>query len=221
MSDVDAMREWAMNQWIARYSPSELSVAGANVGGMTADVVFDHLRKYADALTPREGLTAPEISHGAVVMMMSPSSLHELNARRLRLQLDSQVPGTDPGFIAETGPGVLDPQHGILRYPDLVVVREEALETMAEGVDPAEVLLAAEIVSPSNPENDYIGKLRDYPAMGIRDYLLVDPREGVVIHHFGPERGAYANTLKYTFGDVIEIDDWTLDTSKFVHYSDR
>ncbi|WP_262413515.1 Uma2 family endonuclease [Actinacidiphila acidipaludis] len=46
------------------------------------------------------------------------------------------------------------------------------------------VELAVEIVSPSNPENDYQDKIRDYPAMGIPHYLIIDPRNGTAHHHW-------------------------------------
>ena len=187
---------------------------------MSVESVFEHLRKFASEFNAPPGYTRPEISQNEITMMMSPSSRHQLIARRLRVDLDPQVQQSHPGYVAETGPGVEDPARGILRYPDLIVAEEAAMETLAEGIDPAAVMLAAEIVSPSNPENDYVGKLRDYPAMGIEHYLIVDPREGVVIHHFAPEAAAYANTLKYAFGDTVPVGPWNIGTTGFLRYAD-
>jgi Uma2 family endonuclease len=192
---------------------------------MTEQSVYAHLRKYAAELTPPPGIEYPEISHGAIVIMMSPAKRHELAARRLRRQLESQVPTTHPGFIAENGPQVESVALGIMRRPDLVVIPEASLEEEGDSVDAAETLLAAEIVSRSNPENDYVGKLRDYPAMGIPHYLIVDPRDGIVLHHFKPERtgeeAAYASCLKYEFGELIEVNGWTIDTGAFLRYDDN
>ncbi|MEV0091968.1 Uma2 family endonuclease [Streptomyces sp. NPDC050738] len=188
-----------------------------------SEAVYEHLRRYAHLLDVPAGLSPVEISDGQIVMMMSPSKRHELAARRLRRELEPQVPLTDPGFIAENGPEVEDPAQGILRRPDLVVVREEALDAEGAGVDPAEVLLAAEVVSPSNPDNDYVSKMRDYPAMRIEHYLIIDPRTGLVHHHAEPtgtgDAARYAYSREYAFGAKIQVGDWRIDTSAFPRYT--
>ncbi|MFJ6570038.1 Uma2 family endonuclease [Streptomyces sp. NPDC091292] len=188
-----------------------------------SEAAYEHLLRYAHLLNVPAGLGPVEISDGQIVMAVSPSTRHELAARRLRRQLDPQVPVTDPGFIAENGPEVEDPRLGVLRRPDLVVVREEALDAPTAGVDPAEVLLAAEIVSPSNPDNDYVAKMRDYPAMGIGHYLIIDPRTGLVHHHTEPtgrsrDTARYTSSREYPFGARIQVGDWQIDTSVFPRY---
>lgn len=185
------------------------------------DTVYGRLRKFAAELTVPPGLEYPEISHGEIVMMMSPVKRHELAALRLRRQLDAQLPD---GVVAHTGGDVEEQVLGILRRPDVIVIPESVLEEGDEqGIDPADVLLAAEIVSRSNPENDYVGKMRDYPAMRIPHYLIVDPRAGVVLHHWKPtgngDDARYANTMEYAFGDIVTVGDWTVDTSVFLRYA--
>jgi len=32
------------------------------------------------------------------------------------------------------------------------------------------------VVSRSNPENDWVGKMRDYPLLGVPIYVIFDPR---------------------------------------------
>ncbi|NEB79848.1 Uma2 family endonuclease [Streptomyces sp. SID14478] len=98
-----------------------------------------------------------------------------------------------------------------------------ALDAATNGVAPDEVLLAAEIVSPSNPDNDYVAKMRDYPAMGIEHYLIVDPRTGLVHHHAEPtgsgDAARYTYNREYAFGAKIEIGAWRLDTGVFPRYT--
>ncbi|MDQ1046128.1 Uma2 family endonuclease [Streptomyces sp. V4I2] len=64
---------------------------------------------------------------------------------------------------------------------------------------PHEIVLAIEIVWPSNPENDYEHKTRDYPAMGIPHYLGLDPRDGTWTYQWqigrAEGRPAYENRL--------------------------
>lgn len=62
---------------------------------------------------------------------------------------------------------VEDPGLGILRIPDLVVIDEEMERADVDAIDPRHTHLAIEVVSRPNPENDYEGTLRDYPAMGV------------------------------------------------------
>ncbi|MGC4999313.1 Uma2 family endonuclease [Streptomyces sp. DT195] len=67
------------------------------------------------------------------------------------------------------------PEMGRMRRPDAVVIPDESLDEEGVAVDATDVLAVIGIVSPSNPSNDYIEKLADYPAMGIAHYLIVDP----------------------------------------------
>ncbi|MFJ3532842.1 hypothetical protein [Streptomyces sp. NPDC090132] len=81
------------------------------------DTVYGRLRKFAAELTVPPGLEYPEISHGEIVMVMSPVKRHELAALRLRRQLDAQL--TD-GVVAHTGGDVEEQALGILRRPDVI-----------------------------------------------------------------------------------------------------
>lgn len=51
-------------------------------------------------------------------------------------------------------------------------------------LDPREIRLVVEILSRSNPDNDYLKKTADYRAMGIPNYLIIDPRQGTCLHLF-------------------------------------
>jgi len=181
--------------------------------------IYRHLRGLRDDFTPPPGLGWPEISDGQIVMMLSPRPRHQLTARLISRQLDSQLA---PGLIAAEATDVEEESLGKLRIPDILVVPEAAMDT-DDPIDPREILLAVEIVSPSNPSNDYEAKLRDYPAMGIPHYLIVDPRDGTCRYYFGivreNGRPAYDNRLRYSFGEVITVADWTIGTTGLPRYS--
>lgn len=189
----------------------------------TPEEAYRHLRNHRDELTPPPGFAWAEISNGQILSMVSPSAAHDLNALVLRRQLDEQLA---PGLLAATSGDVEDVRRGTLRRPDVFVIAEDdfvaAAERGASGLDPRALLLAVEIVSPGNPENDYEGKVRDYPAMGIPHYLIVDPRDGTCVHHWSITRtaghAAYAGTAPYAFGDRLTIGPWTLDTAKLRRY---
>ncbi|WP_419998021.1 Uma2 family endonuclease [Streptomyces boninensis] len=180
---------------------------------------YDRLRKAAEALPPMPPLTYPEISRGELHMMMSPSGRHEWTARLIRRQLDEQMP---EGLVAETGGDVEDRRLGILRRPDVLVTAPEAFDTDGP-LTARDIIMAIEVVSPSNPGNDYDEKVHEYPAMGITHYVIVDPREGKVTHYWSPvgtevEEASYENVTRHRFGAVVQLGDWTLDTSELPRY---
>ncbi|MGH4033452.1 Uma2 family endonuclease [Actinomycetota bacterium Odt1-20B] len=184
---------------------------------------YARLRKIADDLSEfaqhLEGSWTVEIGAGGpVMMMMSPVNRHERIAGRVRDQINQQVGVTHPGWIAETGPEVEDPRIGRLRRPDVLVCDESALDSDRDSLAPHEVLACVEVVSKSNPSNDYVDKMADYPAMGIDLYMIVDPRDGTIAVHDEPYHGRYQNSEPYIFGDIVPFGQWRIDTGAFRRY---
>ncbi|HIS31893.1 MAG TPA: Uma2 family endonuclease [Candidatus Limivivens intestinipullorum] len=68
-----------------------------------------------------------------------------------------------------------------------------------------------EIVSPGNPEHDYITKLEKYKTAGVREYWIVDPKaKSVTVYFF--EGDIWAKS--YTFSNTVPVniyDDLTID----------
>ncbi|MBF9071680.1 Uma2 family endonuclease [Streptacidiphilus fuscans] len=162
-----------------------------------------------------------EITDGQVtVMMMSPSGQHGVNVLRLRRQIEQQ----DAGVAAFSDTDTEDPVSGLRKVPDLMIVPESEVDAVGARVSSRVVLLAAEVVSPSNPRNDLEVKARDYPAMGIPVYMIVDPRKGDGMVYSessqGPDGICYRKAVPYTFGDRIVVGPWTVDTSGFRMYQD-
>lgn len=60
-----------------------------------------------------------------------------------------------------------------------------------------------EVVSPSNPGNDYIVKLHKYMVAGVREYWIINPMtEKIVVYFF--ENNVLAES--YTFQDRIKVN---------------
>lgn len=185
---------------------------------------YQRLRSFADQLADfadqlEEGWSF-EIGRQGVVVMMSPVKRHEGISWLIGKQLNAQLATTHPEFIAQSGAEVESPALGRMRRPDVVVLPEQTLLEPGATVDPAELLAVVEIVSESNPENDYHDKMEDYPAMRIPLYLLVDPRRGTIEVHSDPEVGRYQQSVPYIFGDTVALGPWTIDTSRFPRYQD-
>ncbi|MEU6352238.1 Uma2 family endonuclease [Streptomyces sp. NPDC047072] len=178
--------------------------------------IAEDLTAYAERL---EGTWHVEIGpSGPLLAMMSPSKRHEGIVRRIRNQLNEQLPSTRPGYICENGPEIEHPAIGRMRRPDAVVIPEHVLDEEGLTVAAEEVLAVIEIVSPSNPNNDYGEKLTEYPAMGIDHYLIVDPRTGTIEVHSDPCRGRYSRKDPYIFGDAVPFGPWVVETGEFRRY---
>lgn len=179
-------------------------------------MIAEELEAYAERL---EGAWIVEIGpSGPVLAMTCPSKRHQGTIRRIREQLDEQLLTTHPGYICANGPEIEHPAIGRMRRPDAVVIPEHVLDEEDLAVDATEVLAVIEIVSPSNPNNDYGEKLAEYPAMGIAHYLIVDPRTGTIEVHSDPCKNRYSRKDPYIFGDAVPFGPWTVETADFRRY---
>ncbi|MFJ5276597.1 Uma2 family endonuclease [Streptomyces parvulus] len=159
---------------------------------------------------------------GIVLDMMSPVRPHELTALRLRKRLEKVMPEE---IVAHTGePDVEMEPEGILRRPDIMVIAEADME--GEGpFDPRTIIAAVEIVSCSNPDNDWVTKLRDYPLIGIPVYAIFDPRTatGAVLSdiHATPGGPRYATRKDFVYGEDVTVAEWTVSTHDLPVYRDE
>lgn len=127
-------------------------------------------------------------------------------------------------FMAHTGsPDVEDEAEGVMRHPDVMLIAETDME--GEGAfDPRALIAAIEVVSSSNPANDWLGKMRDYPLIGIPVYAIFDPctGTGAVLTDIHPTPGGprYATRKDFVYGEDVTIADWTIATSGLPRYRD-
>lgn len=156
---------------------------------------------------------------GIVLDMMSPTRPHELTVLRVRKRLEKAMPDE---IVAHTGePVVEDEPEGIMRRPDVMVIAEADME--GEGsFDPRSLVAAIEVVSRSNPDNDWVSKARDYPLMGIPVYAIFDPRTGtgavLTDIHATPDGLRYATRKDFVYGEDVTIADWTISTEELPLY---
>ncbi|KUO17095.1 Uma2 family endonuclease [Streptomyces dysideae] len=175
----------------------------------------DFVQSMDDTLPGKFEITKEGIVHD----MMSPSGRHELTAVRIRKRLEKVMPEE---LVAHTGePDVEDEPEGIMRRPDIMVIAEADMDV--EGAfDPRTLIAAIEVVSKSNPENDWGTKMRDYPLIGIPVYAVFDPRigTGAVLTdiHSTPEGPRYATRKDFVYGEDVTIGDWTISTDNLPRY---
>ncbi|MEV8099018.1 Uma2 family endonuclease [Kitasatospora sp. NPDC085879] len=175
------------------------------------------LLRYAQTLTPPSGWKI-EVSGDEIIMMAGPSVIHQRNLLVVREQFDAHRPA---GLMPSENTDLASPNVGKLRNPDLTYIPLSVVELGGSEV-PAELAeIAVEIVSPSNPENDLVGKVRDYPLMRIPLYLLIDPREGAIVLYSEPDNGVYHRQWRGTFGDTVPVPapfSFGLATGELIRY---
>ncbi|MFJ3216137.1 Uma2 family endonuclease [Kitasatospora sp. NPDC086801] len=159
------------------------------------------LLAYAQSLTPPAGWKI-EISGDEIIMMAGPSVIHQRNLLLIREQFDARRPSD---LMPSENTDLASPNVGKLRNPDLTYIPLSVVELGGNEVPAEEAAIAVEVVSPSNPENDLVGKVRDYPLMRIPMYLLIDPRKGDITLYSEPSGGVYHQQWTGRFGDRVPI----------------
>ena len=104
----------------------------------------------------------------------------------------------------------------------LTYLPEGVLETTDNQVPAETAAIAVELLSPSNPENVWVGKVRDYPLMGIPLYLLIGARLKTVTLFSPPAGSAYHRREDIGFGETLHIPapfDFELATSALIAYT--
>lgn len=177
----------------------------------------DLVRSTDDTLPGKLEITKEGIVHD----MMSPGGPHEVTAAHVSRRLEKVMPDE---LLAHNGtPDVEDESEGIMRHPDVMVIAWTDLDV--EGsIDPRTVVAAIEVVSRSNPDNDWVGKLRDYPLLGIPVYAVFDPRTGsgavFTDIHPTPAGPRYAVRKDFVYGEDVTIGEWTIPTGGLPRYRD-
>lgn len=118
-----------------------------------------------------------ELVRGNLHQMNPPTVLHYRITKFLEQVLDREIENyLDPDeweTFREVGQRTEDDSS---RLPDLAIVsRVEADKLLKQtAVFQSPSLLAVEVVSPSSASDDYEGKLKEYQALGIPEYWVVD-----------------------------------------------
>ncbi len=159
-----------------------------------------------------------EISEGALRMYGLPAGRHGKIVAIIHRSLVSAL--TEEHTVFQMV-GVLITALEKLYIPDLVVAALDALDDESL-LDPADVLLAVEVTSPSNARIDRAEKLAAYGGAGVHTYLLVDRvgRNPAVTLYADPVDDQYQHIVRVPFGQTIHLPapfDIDLDTSQLLH----
>ncbi len=154
----------------------------------------DHLLSSDDwNALDREPYLHYELSDGVLVMTPRPAPRHQYVIKRVADALEDQLPSALVPLIGVEVPIWRGPA-ATHRAPDVVVVPRAVLARDSPLVDPAEVLLAVEVVSPGSVSTDRILKVQEYASVRIPAYLIIDLTRHELLSHELTGSGTYAAT---------------------------
>lgn len=130
---------------------------------------------------PEENGFRYEIIDGELIVTAAPARPHGVTAARLIDVINQHLRNHHPDWFLMPQPINLEmetDQYTFHCEPDLSVF-DQPFEAVLRDDDLFPVIVI-EIVSPGNPENDYVRKVQAYAALGISEYWIADPRHRTV-----------------------------------------
>lgn len=161
-----------------------------------------------------------EIFDGVVYDMASPSQIYQTISMELSTILNTYIRsknGSCRVFHAPFDVKLNDNPLTIVQ-PDLMIVCDkDKLDGKRCNGAPDFII---EIVSPSNPADDYIRKLYYYKNAGVREYWIVDSRRKTVTVNYFEEN---ILNIQYSFDSTIKVniyDDLLINFSDISRFLD-
>ncbi|RJO79894.1 Uma2 family endonuclease [Nocardia panacis] len=160
--------------------------------------------------SPEEG-KGFELWNGWLIEKMSPSLRHNRMGRGLRHLFIEAARRANADVLVDGGEYEFKLPSGI-RKPDVFILEAKAEETgFAEDeifIDPSDLLLVAEVVSPRSGSEAHDRKIKrdEYAMVGIPHYWIVDFRPVPRIHALDLERGRYVTNSVVTADEVLVVE---------------
>lgn len=148
-----------------------------------------------------------ELVEGGIVMTPRPRPLHQVVSRNLSQLIRKTLPASLV-VLQEVEVTVEERFPPTVRDPDLVVVNRSVVDRNPVRVDPLDVILVVEIVSPGSRRTDRVMKAYEYAKAGIEHYWIVDldaePDERFLMHML--RKGTYQR-IGALFGDRVRTEE--------------
>lgn len=153
-----------------------------------------------------------EVFEGQISYMASPSQIHQTILTELLVSIRSYLKkkgGSCQVFPAPFDVKLSDHPLTIVQPDIMIVCDKDKLDGKRCNGAPDFIV---EIISPSNPSDDYVRKLYYYKNYGVREYWIVDPTTQTVLVYFF-EQDSF-NVRQYSFQNRIKVniyDDLWID----------
>ncbi|NJK79250.1 MAG: Uma2 family endonuclease [Chloroflexaceae bacterium] len=116
---------------------------------------------------------------GEALIFMPPKTRHQLLVNFFQRILAQYAELVGAGVVITAPFEMKLRPDGNSREPDMLFVATEHLARLTDErlAGPADIVV--EVVSPSSVQRDYADKFLEYQQAGVREYWIIDPREGV------------------------------------------
>ncbi len=124
-----------------------------------------------------------ELLNGELIPMPPASGLHADIVDFLQDAFKAEIRRLNLDWAVRAGSVGVRTTENKSRIPDIVIITQsqrQAIRTMPSAVLESPPLLALEVISPGNSEDDYRYKRSEYAAREIPEYWIVDPIESKV-----------------------------------------
>jgi len=158
-----------------------------------------------------------ELFDGRIYMMAAPAFGHQNIAGNIYRVLGNYLqgkkckPGIAPVDVVLFAKDKDRNKAQNVFQPDVFVVCDEKKKSQ-HGINGAPDFVV-EVVSPSNPEHDYIDKLNVYMKYGVKEYWIVNPMKKKIFVYIKGKKTV--EIYDYTFDDKIKVsifeDDFYID----------
>lgn len=153
-----------------------------------------------------------ELIDGQIYYQAAPSRIHQKISGSLYLNIQQYIRnngGACEVYYAPFAVKLFEDRKNVVEPDISVICNPDKLTDQGCTGAPDWII---EIISPGNPEHDYIRKLNLYKDAGVREYWIVDPRnEKIFVYFF--DRAEF-EIESYTFQDRIKVniyDDFWID----------
>lgn len=156
-----------------------------------------------DLLALPEGVQRYELLDGTLLVNPPPAVAHQ----RLSGQLFSALSAAEtPEFLVVEAVGVRLPNNTVFIPDVLVATRDIALPNESGILDPADVALVVEIVSPGSRTTDRVTKPAVYARAGIPSFWRVELEDGPAIVAYRLDQGRYIEVATARPGERLVVE---------------
>ena len=144
-----------------------------------------------------------EVYDGQIYYMASPSQIHQSILLELSTLINTYIKskkGECKVFPAPFDVKLSDRPLTIVQPDIMIICDKDKLDGKRCNGAPDFII---EIISPSNPADDYIRKLYYYKNFGVREYWIVDPRRKTVTVNYFEENML---NIQYSFDSTIKVN---------------
>lgn len=159
--------------------------------------------------------TRAELIDGKIYYLAAPSRIHQKISSELYIIINNYIKSknwTCEAYYAPFAVKLWKDRNTIVE-PDISVICD--LNKLTDKGCTGAPDWIIEIISPSNPSDDYVRKLNLYMDAGVREYWIVDPRTEIILVYFLKQSDFRVE--KYTFSEKIKsgiYDDLYIDFAK-------